>query len=65
MGYFVILRGKKHHMCEVYLVKSVTSPEGCRYTFSPIKPIERMFQSLSSIVTLMRRHGLISNALHC
>lgn len=30
MGYFVILSGEKHHMCEVYLVESVTSPEGCR-----------------------------------
>ena len=43
MGYFVILSGEKHHMCEVYLLKSVTSPEGCRYTFSPIKHIECMF----------------------
>lgn len=64
MGYFVILRGEKHHMCEVYLVESVTSPEGCRYTFSPIKPVERIFQSLSSIVTLIRHHGW-EKAMHC
>ena len=64
MGYFVILRGEKHHMCEVYLVESVTSPEGCRYTFSPIKPVERIFQSLSSIVTPIRDHGL-EKAMHC
>lgn len=64
MGYFVILSGEKHHMCEVYLVESVTSPEGCRYTFSPINPIECMFQSLSFIVTPIRHHGL-KKAMHC
>lgn len=64
MGYFVILSGEKHHMCEVYLVESVTSPEGCRYIFSPIKHIERMFQSLSFIVTPIRHHGL-EKAMHC
>lgn len=64
MGYFVILRGEKHHMCEVYLVESVTSPEGCRYTFSPIKPVERIFQSLSSIVTPIGHHGR-EKAMHC
>lgn len=51
-------------MCEVYLVESVTSPEGCRYTFSPIKPVERIFQSLSSIVTPIRHHGR-EKAMHC
>lgn len=64
MGYFVILRGKKHHMCEVYLVESMTSPEVCRYTFSPIKTIERMLQWLSFIVTPIRDHGL-EKAMHC
>lgn len=64
MGYFVILSGEKHHMCEVYLVERVTSPEGCRYTFSPIKHIEHMFQSLSSIVTPIGHHGR-EKAMHC
>lgn len=64
MGYFVILSGEKHHMCEVYLVESVTSPEGCRYIFSPIKHIERMFQSLSFIVTPIRHHGW-EKSMHC
>lgn len=64
MEYFVILRGKKHHMCEVYLVESMTSPEVCRYTFSPIKTIERMLQWLSFIVTPIRDHGL-EKAMHC
>lgn len=64
MGYFVILSGEKHHMCEVYLVKSVTSPEGCRYTFFPVNCMERMFQSLSFIVTLIRHHSL-EKAMHC
>ena len=64
MGYFVILSGEKHHMCEVYLVESMTSPEVCRYTFSPIKTIERMLQWLSFIVTPIRDHGL-EKAMHC
>lgn len=64
MGYFVILSGEKHHMCEVYLVESVTSPEGCRYTFSPIKPTERMSLSLSFIVTPIRHPGW-EKAMHC
>lgn len=64
MEYFVILSGEKHHMCEVYLVESMTSPEVCRYTFSPIKTIERMLQWLSFIVTPIRDHGL-EKAMHC
>ncbi len=64
MEYFVILNGEKHHMCEVYLVESMTSPEVCRYTFSPVNCIERMFQSFSSIVTLIRHHGW-EKAMHC
>ena len=63
MGYFVILSGEKHHMCEVYLVESMTSPEVCRYTFFPIKPIERMLQWLSFIVMPIRDHGLEKGAL--
>ena len=51
-------------MCEVYLVESMTSPEVCRYTFSPIKTIERMLQWLSFIVTPIRDHGL-EKAMHC
>ena len=64
MEYFVILSGEKHHMCEVYLVESMTSPEVCRYTFSPIKTKERMLQWLSFIVTPIRDHGL-EKAMHC
>lgn len=64
MEYFVILSGEKHHMCEVYLVESMTSPEVCRYTFSPIKTIERMLQWLSFIVTPIRDHDL-EKAMHC
>ena len=64
MEYFVILSGEKHHMYEVYLVESMTSPEVCRYTFSPIKTIERMLQWLSFIVTPIRDHGL-EKAMHC
>lgn len=64
MEYFVILSSEKHHMCEVYLVESMTSPEVCRYTFSPIKTIERMLQWLSFIVTPIRDHGL-EKAMHC
>ena len=37
MEYFVILSGEKHHMCEVYLVESMASPEVCRYTFPLLK----------------------------
>lgn len=51
-------------MCEVYLVESMTSPEVCRYTFSPIKTKERMLQWLSFIVTPIRDHGL-EKAMHC
>ena len=64
MEYFVILSGEKHHMCEVYLVESMTSPEICRYTFSPIKTKERMLQWLSFIVTPIRDDGL-EKAMHC
>lgn len=64
MEYFVILSGEKHHMCEVYLVESMTSPEVCRYTFSPIKTKERMLQWLSFIVTPIRDHGL-EKAMQC
>lgn len=64
MEYFVILSGEKHHMCEVYLVESMTSPEVCRYTFSPIKTKERMLQWFSFIVTPIRDHGL-EKAMHC
>lgn len=64
MEYFVILSGEKHHMCEVYLVESMASPEVCRYTFSPIKTKERMLQWLSFIVTPIRDPGL-EKAMHC
>lgn len=63
MEYFVILSGEKHHMCEVYLVESMTS-EVCRYTFSPFKTKERMLQWLSFIVTPIRDHGW-EKAMHC